>query len=147
METNRWRVFAVWCAGICVIWVAFWVVGGKVVTSGLTFDDLFSSLGALFSGLAFAGVIYALRLQREELGLQREELRATREELRRTAAAQEATQTAMQEHVRIAAISALIEAAAKEGGQAGVFYNESTLDTFQSAVAELRVVAGLPARM
>jgi hypothetical protein len=51
--------------------------------------DLFGSINALFSGLAFAGVIIAILLQREELALQREELKYTREELRRSATAQE----------------------------------------------------------
>lgn len=45
-----------------------------------TFGDMFGSINALFSGLAFAGVIYAILLQREELGLQREELIKTRAE-------------------------------------------------------------------
>ena len=43
---------------------------------------MFGSVNALFSGLAFAGVIYAILLQREELGLQREELIKTRLEFR-----------------------------------------------------------------
>jgi hypothetical protein len=34
--------------------------------------DLFGSVNALFSGLAFAGVIIAILLQREELRLQKE---------------------------------------------------------------------------
>lgn len=46
-----------------------------------TFGDMFGSINALFSGLAFAGIIYTILLQREELGLQREELTATRKEL------------------------------------------------------------------
>ncbi|MEK7760049.1 MAG: putative phage abortive infection protein [Nitrospirota bacterium] len=45
-----------------------------------TFGDMFGGVNALFSGLAFAGVIYAILLQREELGLQREELIKTRAE-------------------------------------------------------------------
>jgi hypothetical protein len=36
------------------------------------FGDLFGSVNALFSGLAFAGLIYAILLQRQELSLQRE---------------------------------------------------------------------------
>ncbi len=39
------------------------------------------TVAALFSGLAFAGVIIAILLQREELGLQRDELAQTREEI------------------------------------------------------------------
>lgn len=52
-----------------------------------TFGDMFGAINALFSGLAFAGVIYAILLQRKELELQREELKMTREELKKTAEA------------------------------------------------------------
>ncbi len=45
------------------------------------FGDMFGFVNALFSGLAFAGLIYAIWLQRIELRLQRRELEATREEL------------------------------------------------------------------
>jgi hypothetical protein len=53
------------------------------------FGEAFGAIEALFSGLAFAGLIYTIALQRRELQLQREELRLTRDELRRTANAQE----------------------------------------------------------
>lgn len=56
------------------------------------FGSMFGLSNAVFSGLALAGVIYALNLQRIELGLQRQELRMTRDELRRTADAQERTE-------------------------------------------------------
>ncbi|MCK4825872.1 putative phage abortive infection protein [bacterium] len=46
------------------------------------FGDLFGGLNALFSGLAFAGLIYTIYLQRNELKLQRLELKQTRIELK-----------------------------------------------------------------
>lgn len=46
-----------------------------------TFGDMFGGLNALFSGLAFAGIIYTILLQMTELKLQREELKQTREVL------------------------------------------------------------------
>lgn len=46
-----------------------------------TFGDMFDAVNALFTGLAFAGVIYAIFLQRQELELQRRELELTRVEL------------------------------------------------------------------
>jgi hypothetical protein len=76
-------VLAVWVGAAVVIYLAFgsWSDRGQ-------FGDLFGSINALFSGLAFAGLYWALYLQREqlelqrnELGLQREELAATRTEL------------------------------------------------------------------
>lgn len=47
------------------------------------------SIGSLFSGLAFVGVVAAIFLQREELILQRQELKDSRTELRRSAEANE----------------------------------------------------------
>ncbi len=46
------------------------------------FGGQFGAINALFSGLAFVGVIAALILQKRELALQRQELEQTREELR-----------------------------------------------------------------
>jgi hypothetical protein len=56
------------------------------------FGDMFGGANALFSGLAFAGLIYTILLQRRELALQREELRLTRQEITKQAE-QMATQT------------------------------------------------------
>lgn len=47
-----------------------------------TFGDMFGSINALYSGLAFAGIIFTILLQRKELKYQREELRETREEFK-----------------------------------------------------------------
>ena len=44
--------------------------------------DAFGSVNALFSGLAFVGLIYTILMQREELALQRNELRLQREEMK-----------------------------------------------------------------
>ncbi len=59
-----------------------------------TFGDLFGIVNALFSGLAFAGIIYTILLQRSELKLQRQELTETRIELKRSADAQEKSEKA-----------------------------------------------------
>ncbi len=45
------------------------------------FGDMFGGVNALFSGLAFTGLIYTIYLQMTELREQREELKLTREEL------------------------------------------------------------------
>lgn len=45
-----------------------------------TLGDMFGTINSLFSGLAFAGIIFTILLQRKELGYQREELKETREE-------------------------------------------------------------------
>lgn len=46
-----------------------------------TFGDQFGAVNALFSGLAFAGLIYTIVLQRRDLELQRDDLKLQREEL------------------------------------------------------------------
>lgn len=63
---------------------------------------MFGAVNALFSGLAFAGIIYTILPQRRELELQREELRATRTELARSASAQEKSEQALQAQVEAA---------------------------------------------
>ena len=50
------------------------------------FGDSFGAINALFTGLAFVGVIWTIRLQIRELELQRDELRLQREELEATRA-------------------------------------------------------------
>lgn len=64
-----------------------------------TFGDAFGALNALFSGLAFVGIIYTIFLQRKELELQRKELELTRQELKRTAEAQEKSEKALVKQV------------------------------------------------
>jgi hypothetical protein len=55
----------------------YWAWVAPLVT-----ESKFDPLNALFSGLAFWGVIYAILLQRNELALQRKELELTRSEVR-----------------------------------------------------------------
>ncbi len=95
--------------------IIIYALGPDWSTRG-TFGDMFGAVNALFSGLAFAGVIYALFLQRRELELQRRELAMSRNELRRSAAAQESSQAALAEQVdmlrtsaRLSAITALVD--------------------------------------
>jgi len=45
-----------------------------------TFGDMFGAVNALFSGLAFGGVIYAILLQREDLERQKEEVTSRKKE-------------------------------------------------------------------
>lgn len=55
-------------------------IGLKDVDDRGTYGDQFGIVTALFSGLAFAGIIYTILLQRDELQLQRNELRDTRKQ-------------------------------------------------------------------
>ena len=53
------------------------------LTARGTFGDMFGAVNALFSGLAFAGLIIAIYMQRKELEYQREELELTRKEFQK----------------------------------------------------------------
>lgn len=81
----RWWVLILLIVIVIVLWIAYWwfvvksLVGWPIRGQ---FGDLFGGLNALFSGLAFAGLIYAIYLQRNELKLQRLELKQTRIELK-----------------------------------------------------------------
>jgi hypothetical protein len=66
-------VVIVWISAPVWIWNQF-----NTLQDRAYFGGMYGAVEALFSGLAFAGVIYALFLQRHELALQREELRASR---------------------------------------------------------------------
>jgi hypothetical protein len=69
--------------GVFVLWaLTFFLFFISETEKRGQFGDMFGAVNALFSGLAFAGLIITLILQRQELGLQREELEQTREELK-----------------------------------------------------------------
>jgi hypothetical protein len=104
-ETPKEPNVALWAAGVVATigltlfgvakfavttWPDSWATRGQ-------FGDMFGAANALFSGLALAGVVIAILLQKHELKLQRIELKATREELARSAKAQEQTE----QHLRL----------------------------------------------
>ena len=111
------------CIGITAIVVVLWLFAWGIIHITISdwasrgqFGDMFGSINSLFSGLAFAGVIFTIYMQKEELELQRKELQFTREELKRTADAQERTEQALAKQVelqysaaRLDALSSLIE--------------------------------------
>ncbi len=74
--------------GIGVVVVAIWLSSWWLILKNLkepsgpgTFGDQFGAVNSLFSGLALAGIIYTIILQRKELQHQRKELQLTRKEL------------------------------------------------------------------
>ena len=86
-ENPSWWPFVLWAAVV----VIFWLSSAKILSylyPKITFADSYGAVNTLFAGLAFAGVIYSIILQGEELRLQRKEIRESREELARTAKAQ-----------------------------------------------------------
>lgn len=69
---------------IVLIWIGGWILIDLNVASEATrgqFGDKFGAVNSLFSGLAFAGIILTLLLQREDLSLQRIEIENAKHEL------------------------------------------------------------------
>ena len=66
-----------------------WPISEVSINKAGVFGDSFGVLTSLFSGLAFAGIIITILLQREELQLQRQELKDNRKEFAKSANAQE----------------------------------------------------------
>ncbi|MEI6514324.1 MAG: hypothetical protein WCO51_13780 [bacterium] len=104
-------VFVLWC----IAGLLSWYFIDDAAKRG-QFGDSFGSINALFTGLAFAGVIVTIILQRRELSLQRQELELTRVELRRSAEAQELSNIELMRQsqiqylsTKLAAITALVE--------------------------------------
>ena len=88
----------------------YWFMNGKSKDELESFNNMFGGLNTLFSGLALAGIILTILLQKNELALQRQELVDTREELRRTAQAQENAEKALNRQAENLKISAKLSA-------------------------------------
>jgi len=84
-------IFLLLCIFIFVIW---WYCPQLSIFSPIP-DSAYNALNALFTGLAFAGVIYTVLLQMQELKLQRTELNMARKELERAADAQKESEKAL----------------------------------------------------
>lgn len=94
------------------------------------FGDSFGAVNSLFSGLAFAGIIYTIVLQRNELELQRQELTYTRRELERAASAQEESEKSLKEQSR------LMEEQAKLMRDQIKFMEEQNIATEEAAILQ-----------
>lgn len=91
-----WRDWAIWTVislAVVAVWYVAWcwidnhifssipVTQSDEVARGV-FGDKFGAINALFSGLAFAGIIFTIYLQRRELALQRLDIEEQNETLR-----------------------------------------------------------------
>ncbi len=71
--------------GVFVLYFLFWVLTCWLFDNfqdRANFGDMFGAVNALFTGLAFAGVIITILQQKEELSLQRKEMQDSRHELK-----------------------------------------------------------------
>ena len=84
--------FIFWAAvvGVISFWIGTWYFIPKwyetnTISGAGTFGDMFGGVNALFSGLAFVGLIYTILVQKEELALQRKAIKDQSMETARSA--------------------------------------------------------------
>lgn len=114
IKTNKFltRVFIAMCIfvvafiSLYALFMMFIAKDAKWEERG-QFGDMFGFVNAIFSGLAFAGLIYTafmqrveLSMQREELILQRKEMELNRGELKKQSDAQLATEKTLREQAK-----------------------------------------------
>lgn len=83
-STNYWPLIML-SVGVVVLFALSWAWIATTINDPEKqgqFGDQFGAVNALFSGFAFAGLIFTIILQKKELALQREQLAETREELK-----------------------------------------------------------------
>lgn len=97
--------------------ISIWLLSGIIIyfyTSNWsdrgTIGDMFGAVNALFSGLAFAALIYTIILQREDIKMNRAEIESNREELKKSVIAQQNSQQALQEQALQTHLTAKINA-------------------------------------
>ena len=102
---------------LIIVVVIIWIASALFIIYGLdnwsdrgTFGDLFGAVNGLFSGLAFAGLIYTIVLQKRDLEMQRNEIKLNRSELKKSAKAQEMSEKALTEQVEQMKITSKLNA-------------------------------------
>jgi hypothetical protein len=140
--------------GVVFLWMTYLIAMLAITDRWETrsqFGEAFGAIEALFSGLAFAGLIYTIALQRKELQLQRKELRLTRKELRRTATAQEQAEASLRQQsetmlltARLTVMTSLIELKRARQTMLGAPSNID-VDQISGFISELEaVLASIP---
>ena len=122
---------------VITIWLSTWRYIEKNPCKG-SINDIFSAVNTLFSGLAFAGLIVTIVLQRKELKLQRQELSDTKKELERSANAENRQAESLKMSAKLAALDTLYHYYEKEengvilGGQkSSVTYYQKKIECIQ----------------
>jgi len=104
-------VIVLWLA---VTWIAVQFAVPKLdiqlIGDGSKLGDAFGIVNALFSALAFVGVIVAILMQRRELQLQRRDLALTQKELKRSADAQTKSEEALSKQANSLLLAAYLNA-------------------------------------
>jgi len=97
--------------------IIIWLLSALIINSFTsnwsdrgTIGDMFGAVNALFSGLAFAALIYTIILQHQEIKVNREEIQLNRKELKKSAVAQQNSQQALKDQVVQTHLTAKINA-------------------------------------
>lgn len=97
--------------------VVVWALSGLLIYNVVpewgdrgTVGDMFGAVNALFSGLAFAGLIFTMLLQREDIKMNRAEIAMNRKEMSKSADAQKQSKEALKEQVKQTHLTAKINA-------------------------------------
>lgn len=77
-KKNKYKPFLIAATAVIILWGFNWFLLTVDPSERGIFGDMFGAVNSLFTGLSFAGIIYAMYLQNKELSLQRQELRDTR---------------------------------------------------------------------
>ncbi len=115
------KILILWTLLLLVI--AIWIIYPIFIAKHIPIElrngqpvDSFGALNTLFSGFAFAVLIYTiiqqnyqLGMQKEELSLQRRELELTRIELNRSASAQESTEKSIKNQAKLMEYSSKLD--------------------------------------
>jgi hypothetical protein len=104
--------------------------------------DSFGWLNALFSGLAFAGLIITVIMQREELGLQREDLRLQSEQMRESRDELAKSADAQRDAANISAISILKKEYNLQIEAIDLSISKFTYETSDSSIEERKLLVG-----
>lgn len=151
-KLKGWQIVVIFVV-VLLVWVCGWVVPRWLAltpeASGLM-GDTFGAVNALFSGLAFAGLIVTLIMQREELALQRYEMQQMREQYERSAEAQEASERVLRDQLIATNRASIIRALASmldAHAAGGIHGNSFTVPNEMIAAREVtrRLVAQMDA--
>ena len=112
-EKSRKSIFLYLIIGVIVLWslsAIFTIVFIDQWSDRGTFGDLFGAVNALFSGLAFAALIYTIILQRDEIKTNRQEIVLNRKELAKASKLQQKSQLVLIQQVEQTHLSAKMNA-------------------------------------
>lgn len=114
MATRRLTILMVFVfIAITIFWiVSYWTIAKYFGNPSNAADvgQLFGAIGALFSGWAFCGVLWAILLQRHSIEIQREDLKATIAEMKQSREAQEESAESLRSQVEAMRLQSRVQA-------------------------------------